>query len=173
MEINLAELRTRLIKLFPNLEKDFQIIADQNPDSNCISYSLGYMMFKVWPIEFSNGLNRYPDGSRIFWPKGLSSSESLDNFIKMYKMFKFEVCDNDSFEEEYIKIAIYTKDDIVTHACRQLHTEANVWASKLGIGGVIRHRLYSLKSNTYGDVACIMKRHISISSKQFRKLVEG
>lgn len=124
------------------------------------------MTFKVWPSIENVGLSKHLDGFLIFWPKSLSLDKSLNNFVKMYKLFKFEICDNDdSFEENYIKIAIYVNNEGVTHACRQLHTKDNIWASKLGDSVVIRHRLYSLESEKYGKVACIMKRHISISPK--------
>ena len=92
----------------------------------------------------------------------------------MYQIFGFVECDDDSFEKDYIKIAIYAdENNIVKHATRQLHTEENIWASKLGDEFVIKHKLHSLESKEYGKVVCIMKRHISIKKTNFRNIIES
>lgn len=54
MTIN--DFRTYLLIIFPKLEADFPIISDSNHLSNCISYTLGYITFKVWPSVEGVGL---------------------------------------------------------------------------------------------------------------------
>ena len=83
-----------------------------------------------------------------------------NNFIKAFELIGYKCCDNGDYENEYQKIALYSKPetrDICTHAARQLKN--GLWTSKLGKDCDIQHgSAYSIENNFYGEVRCFMKR---------------
>ncbi len=59
-------------------------------------------------------------------------------------------------EKGFIKIALFAKDNIPTHAARQLPN--GLWTSKLGILEDVRHSLSAISGGIYGSVVVVMKR---------------
>ncbi|WP_156796765.1 hypothetical protein [Cyanobium sp. PCC 7001] len=96
-----------------------------------------------------------------FWPLGPQDDDSLDHFIECFTSLGFEVCEDPSFVEGYIKLAIYIDDDgKPTHMARQLPDERS-WTSKLGEYEDIAHSdLSAMECKLYGKVGCIMQKSI-------------
>ena len=83
---------------------------------------------------------------------------SIENYIKYYKKYGYEIDDNSFLEIGYEKIILYMYGDIVTHASKQF---GDMWRSKLGAHNIIEHKLswiagYDYKN--YGHVRVRMKR---------------
>lgn len=150
---------------FPKLRDDkiFLLKSKKTKTYNCISFTLGFNIYTTWPTY--NGVVFTEKGTTNFWPKNLPLDESLDNFINMYKMFDYEVCDDDSFEKGYTKIAIFVKNEKVTHASIQINDK--LWASKMGELYDIQHQLYSLEGNEYGKIETIMRRRDDIPFSKY------
>ena len=83
----------------------------------------------------------------------------------MYKMFGYELCDDERFEKDYRKIAIFChKDtDVVTHAALQYGL--GIWTSKLGDSYTISHSLRDLEGNEYGEVRCFVRRPRTVTKE--------
>ena len=85
----------------------------------------------------------------------------LENYIKFFSLHGFELCDNETYEKNFEKIAIYIDEDgYVTHAAKQFN---DMWRSKLGSHEIIEHKLEWLSGydfNNYGKVGTIMKKNI-------------
>jgi len=129
--------------------KNWKIIYSENKllDFNCIAFVLD--VYDNWY-----------GSSTEFWPyKTMSRSPKLENYIKYFSTFGYNICNNDSFENEFDKIAIYIDSDgNVTHASKQFQ---NMWRSKLGESNIIEHKLEWLSGydfDNYGDIGAIMKR---------------
>ena len=69
--------------------------------------------------------------SEDFWPTGVTREETLQAYINAYKVIGYEICNSESFEEGFEKIAIYVDDNKKPkHAARQLSNGR--WTSKMG-----------------------------------------
>lgn len=138
------------------------VIGPESLKYNCIMYVLGGRSINVWPID-ERPVTFNIVGTKVFWPTDLSTDASLDNFIKFFNKFKYEVCDDDSYEKDFRKIALFCSDKTgaVTHAAL-MHNE-DIWTSKMGYGPVIKHRLSSLEGSVYGSVCCFMRRSKTIA----------
>ena len=69
----------------------------------------------------------------------------------------YSVCDGDTREPGYEKIAIYAFVGQFTHVARQL--DDGRWTSKLGNREVVTHPSpENLAQGIYGNVHCIMRR---------------
>lgn len=161
-----------LLRWFPKLNVyTTDLIEDVNPKYNCIAFTIGSRSFRMWPIDI-RPLEIISPEIRIFWPTELPNDDSLDNFIEMYKIFGYELCDNEKFEKDYRKIAIFCRKDtnIVTHAA--LQNRSGIWTSKLGDSYGISHMLRDLEGQKYGEVRCFVRRPITIT-KEFDFKVLG
>ena len=56
----------------------------------------------------------------------------------------------------HTKVALYTKNGIPTHACIQ-HNYI-YWESKIGSAGIIRHDLFEIEGDSYGQLTQIYKK---------------
>ena len=115
---------------------------------NCFAYSLD--IFDEWC-----------GASEKSWPYNiLSRSPKLDNYIKYYNLFGYNVCNNDKYESDYEKIALYIDNsNCVNHASKQ---NENMWRSKLGKYVIIEHELEWLTgfdAENYGNIGVILKRN--------------
>lgn len=154
-----------LTKLFPRLNPyTADVIGPVSIRYNCIAHTIGSRHFHIWPTDNRPYDESIPE-SPVFWPTELPKNESLSNFLKMYELFGYERCDDDSYSEKYRKIAIFCKKgtNIVTHGALQY--SQNIWTSKLGDGPVISHRLYELEGNMYGEVRCFVRRLRTITKE--------
>jgi len=123
---------------------------------NCIAWAAGDNRNFWWPIGGT-------------WPHNVPREESLEAFIQAYNTRGYQICDNESLEENFEKIAIYTdENNIPKHAAKQLPTGR--WSSKLGRGVDVEHELHNLRQyvlnitadNTdYGTVSVILKKPLS------------
>jgi len=116
---------------------------------NCIAYVLD--IFDIWCGPATN-----------FWPyETLPRSVKLDNYIKYFELYDYDVCENDSYEIGFTKIALYIdKYNFVNHAAKQFK---NSWRSKLGTSYVIEHKLDWISGDdfsNYGRIGVIMKKKI-------------
>ena len=134
---------------FPrSFDNKFVVIGKDTPsyEFNCIAWAFGDCSRWYWPDNNSNS----------FWPKTIPRANTLDNFIELFRLRKFELCDDGSFENGYIKIAIFCNSNGVTHAARQLPN--GLWSSKLGPFFSVLHTIESISNGEYGDVTRFMKK---------------
>ena len=112
----------------------------------------------IWPRESETSFYENDEGFVSFWPNDLNDSETLDNFLKFFYKFKFELCNNDNYEPDYQKIALFCipGTNKVTHA--SLMRGNGIWSSKIGYYHVILHQLHSIEGKDYGEVCCFLKR---------------
>lgn len=123
---------------FPNL-KNTQYCVKSNKDNryNCFAWALGYNNRSLpEDISYENAFD-------------------LDVYILLFKKHNFQPCSSDNLEEGFEKVAIYAKDNIPTHAARQL--PSGLWSSKLGKDIDIEHMLNGLEDSEYGKVCIILK----------------
>ncbi len=110
---------------FPNLSSSgFEITSDFSLGYNCIAWAAGDASRWWWPITGD------------YWPID-DDSTSADSFAHAFATIGYGPADNDSLEDGYDKIALFAKDDRVTHAARQLPN--GCWTSKLGSDVDIEH----------------------------------
>lgn len=147
----------QILAWFPGLkdDPDFKITSPSNPDYNCIAWAYYYSNRWMWP----GGVEEKVMDGFHYWPDGIADSTDVSAFIEAFNKKGFVICDNDSFEEGFRKIALYVNKGTTecTHAARQLNN--GKWTSKLGSFHDIQHGTpYSLEGDKYGVVYCIMKR---------------
>lgn len=134
---------------FPNIKNNNFIITSENDDYyNCISWAYGMSEISLCP-------NR----DRYYWPDNISNTEHINSFIELYKVIKYESCSDGILEDGYEKICIYEKDNIPTHASKQL--QDGMWTSKMGIYNDVKHSVFALNGGLYGDITIYMKRKIT------------
>lgn len=138
-----------LEKWHPKLQnKNYKIIPTKDLDKfNCFSFVID--IFDDWS-----------GSSTKIWHNPNNRYATAKNYIEFYSTYGFQVCDNELFEDGYDKIALYEKDNFITHACKQFN---NMWRSKLGCNVIIEHELEWLSgtvSENYGEIVAIMKRKI-------------
>ena len=92
----------------------------------------------------------------FYWESDLLREETMDAFVQLFKKYGYEICENALKERGFTKIALFAKDNIPTHAARQL--PSGLWTSKLGILEDARHTLFAISDGLYGSVALILKR---------------
>jgi hypothetical protein len=94
---------------------------------------------------------------RHYWPPTSKFSPNIDSLVEAYRTLGYEVCSDESLEEGFQKVALYSLDGEWTHAARQL--SCGLWTSKLGKGKDITHEHPDhLSDSPYGYVYCYMKR---------------
>ena len=160
-----------IIKLLPGLRLDLTAkeIGPASNRYNCIMHVIGGRLPNIWPTE-SKPIDVDVMGVKTFWPTDLSNDDSLETFISLFKKFKYDICDDESYDSKYRKIAIFCKKgtNIVTHA--SLQKDEAIWTSKLGQSILIQHLLYSIEGDAYGTVRCFMRRPVTIT-KEFDQSV--
>ncbi|MEZ0006272.1 hypothetical protein ABH942_001635 [Flavobacterium sp. 28YEA47A] len=139
------ELRT---PIFPNTYKiePFRITSPATQAYNCIAWAFGDDTKWYWPTP----------NNMYYWPKNIPAVEEADSFIRLYSLIGYQVCDTPQFEEGIEKITIFLKNNIPTHAARQLAD--GTWTSKLGSSNDVSHILESMNGGVYGDALIFMSR---------------
>lgn len=149
------QLKWIFINHFPGLATDnkFEITSPADPNYNCISWAM--MRSDRWTATPAG----YPHLDGVYWwPPGAEDGRDISCLIDAFRHEGFELCQDYSFEEEWLKVALYYNPNTNewTHAARQLRS--GLWASKLGESYDIHHGSpYTLESNIYGRVYCIMR----------------
>jgi hypothetical protein len=132
----------------------YSVTSPKTPNYNCVAWAAGEDHRPWWPIPY--------DTAPYYWPLGEQEDESLEVFIDCFRSLGYEMCDDDSFEQGFEKVAIYVdeEDDMPSHMARQL--ESGCWTSKCGDRQDITHQTLSAleggQDYGYGKVTCIMKR---------------
>ncbi len=161
--------------IFPNLKQDRLASKAGNATKyyNCIAYAIGdFTNISIWPIDNAPMKYFFFNKRRTFWPTDLKKNESLDTFIELFKKFGYEKCDDDTYDKNFRKIAIYCiENDVVTHAALQYNDK--LWLSKLGFDILLMHQIHSLEDTHYGKVACFMRRPITIKAEQDIAIVKS
>ena len=137
--------------LFPNLaDSDYEITEEASERYNCIAWALG-ITSQPWDC-FD------PDG---YWPESLPRNHWLPTIVRLFAQQGFEICEQDSIDPGFEKIALYAFIGKFTHVARQLND--GQWTSKLGNLETITHSssLQDISGGTYGSVHCIMRRPIA------------
>lgn len=140
-------------KLFPLLN-DYELIHNSdNTQYNCISYSVGIKDKWSWPYD-ENEIYEYDYDH--YWPvKNELSKDAFDEFYEYHGFEKMSLLDI-SYDPRYIKVALYTKNGIPKHATIQ--KDKIFWESKIGLLGIIKHDLFEIESNSYGELTQIYRK---------------
>jgi hypothetical protein len=134
---------------FPNSkEQPFFVTSPSAGEYNCIA----------WAVESQNAFY-WPAASRKFdWPKHLPRKATSEVFLQFFQQYGYEPCRNGEMEEGFPKIALFAKDNSLTHAARQLPN--GYWTSKLGGWVDVQHTLYAMEGGIYCNVSCFYRRKI-------------
>ena len=135
---------------FPKLRSSgYDITSPADPRYNCIAWAAERNDRWWWP--------NHPFDSGYYWPMAVPNDERLETFVTAFEMLGYEPCPDAPLETDFEHVAIFVKDDRVSHAARQLPD--GTWTSKLGPQEDISHELDALHDNNeYGKVAQIMRR---------------
>lgn len=141
------ELRS-LQKVFPLLtDSNCRITSARSSVYNCIAWALQHDDRWLEPAAT-------PDFSEDLF----EADYPLDVLIRTFENRLYAVCDSESLEIGFDKVALFGREGQWTHAARQLRN--GLWTSKLGKSFDIEHELHALASGAYGKVQVIMKRPI-------------
>lgn len=96
------DIKSELNRLFPNLPNDYnyELVSKNNTLLfNCIAYTLDIYDEWVWTSES--------------WPwKYVQRTPIIESYKLLYKYYKYEECNNDSYEVGYDKIVFYALNNI-------------------------------------------------------------
>lgn len=139
---------------FPNLvTQGYKLTSPDTIDYNCVAWAAEDDETWWWPDA----------QNQEYWPPGVPREETLEAFQQAFETLGYKVCEDDTLETGFQKIAIYLNaNKIPTHVARQLPD--GKWTSKLGSDEDIEHNnLQGLTGNPgYGEVACFMKKPIKV-----------
>jgi hypothetical protein len=144
-------------ELFPGLAgSDCRGTSPHDPDYNCIAWAAGEIGTWWWPGQ---------DVWKEYWPAGVSRERTRDAFVAAFASLGYALCEGDSLESGYEKIALFADaDGRPTHAARQL--PSGRWTSKLDKREDIEHELRGLEGELYGSVVLIMKRRLPLAAEE-------
>lgn len=131
--------------VFPELGRTgYAITSPPTLAYNCIGWAAGEDDRWWWP-DAAGG---------YYWPTRRAARRIDPAFAAAFATIGFAPSTNSNLEPDVLKIAIYARSGIPTHAARQL-ANGN-WTSKLGEAEDIEHALAGLVGPVYGDVALIL-----------------
>jgi hypothetical protein len=133
----------------PNLTADnYRITSPLSWEYNCIAWAVGLTDSWWWPVPGR------------FWPADVPRDETLEAVIAAFATRTFSSCSSSTLEAGLEKIAIYAKENVPTHAARQLSN--GWWTSKLGPSFDIEHaNLAALAGGVYGGPVAFLCRVIA------------
>lgn len=140
-----------LERIFPRLrDEGYKPTSPIEIGQNCVSYAAGDAQRRWWdPFK--------PDG---YWPDGLDRDDSIQTFVRLFESMGFKVCQDESVEPGFEKVAIYGTSGTFGHVALQLPSGA--WASKLGELEDIEHQtLAGLISVHYGHPVRYLRRQMA------------
>ena len=124
----------------------YEITGGASEEYNCIASAVG-VTAPWWGY-------RNPGD---YWPPSLPLNQEVGTIMQLFANEGYSVCDGDTREPGYEKIAIYAFVGQFTHVARQL--DDGRWTSKLGNREVVTHPSpENLAQGIYGNVHCIMRR---------------
>jgi hypothetical protein len=123
---------------------------------NCLAWAIQGDCKRWWEPKTESG---------CFWPKGVPMTYAFENYVKVFELFGYTSCSDESLVVGVEKVAIYrASDGSFTHVARQL--PSGVWISKLGQCEDIEHKTPdALTSTDYGVPSVYLQRRISIWRK--------
>lgn len=139
---------------FPKLIQSVNFLFKSKTDNkyNCIAWAL--IRDDLWVDAVDVEL----DG--IFWPATVPKGKDLFHLEALFKAYEYSKCDDFSFEDGFMKIALFEKEMKWSHAARQL--PSGQWASKMGMLEDIHHNSpHDLEGSGYGTIYLFMKRRNS------------
>jgi len=134
---------------FPNLSDKAKITSPETSKYNCIAYAAGDLERWWWPDTLHMD----------YWPAGCPRTEAIAAFQVAFETLGYQPCANADFDLSVEKIAIFHKNNVPTHAAKQIANR--VWSSKLGQSFDISHEINCLSGadeHTYGEIALFMCR---------------
>ena|SRR2546427_8820520 len=157
-----SESREEIESDFPKLRNvPYRIASDKNPRYNCVAFAAGDHE------RFWQNLGHPTKG--YFWPHGFSDDETVDGWVRVFRLLNFEVSTKEEAGSGFEVIAIYgTHEGNATHVATRKGNDP--WMSKLGKGHDIEHETLEFLECTvqhaseyehdpcYGRVAVYMKR---------------
>lgn len=137
---------------FPDLRAwGYQRTSEFTFDYNCIAWAAGESSRNWWPTPAVDGV------LRGYWPEGAPREETMDAFVKAFECIGYALCDDESYDAGYEKIALYADHSgKPTHAARQIDREQ--WTSKMGPYEDISHPLRAIEGDEYGRAVRFMRR---------------
>jgi len=143
------EKTTLATPLFPNsLETPFIITSPEARKYNCIGWALESDL-EWWEPDYENGV----------WFEDVDNERTIKNVEIVFQKFGFKVCEDETLEKGFLKIAVFSTDEIhFNHVARQL--ESGNWTSKIGVSFDVEHSLESMENGIYGNVVLFMKKKI-------------
>ena len=139
-----SSLPDSVFGLFEQLE-NFCVTSERTAAYNCIAWAAGREDDWWWPH------------GRGYWPLEKRGTEDVPAFEDAFRTLGYEPCTNGDLEQDVEKVAIYVKDNKVTHMARQVAD--GWWISKLGRAEDIKHESTSeLEGKEYGNVVRYMSR---------------
>lgn len=126
---------------FPNM-RNYKIVGGEDGSYNCIAWALGIK--DKWL------------GPQMNWPKKYDHGDSLRSFDDL--LFKFNASDvsDDSYDEGFVKLALFTHHEEPTHLAR-LQSDGT-WTSKMGGTYTLAHALSEMNGGyIYGNLEKIYK----------------
>ena len=137
-------------KTWPNLNEENGLpISRDDAFYNCLAFAVDDPTKKWWPVESDDAYD---------WPESFPKEETRESFIRaLHDFWGYDECAGGNFEDGYVKIAIYEKDNEPKHFAKQLPNGR--WASKLGGLEDIEHTtLEALEDGDYGKVVAYMRK---------------
>lgn len=142
--------RQLTLPAFPNSQSSpFEVTSEATGNYNCIAWAVGEINTNYWPS---------PEAF-FAWPPEIPRMEDLASFVLFFQKFGFELCGDSVYEAGFEKLAIFSNQNLPTHAARQLPD--GKWTSKLGKLEDVRHTLENISGGLYGEVAVMMKRPLN------------
>lgn len=134
---------------FPHsFNEPFEITSPASGEYNCIAWALLDLTHFIWPLRQRG----------FYWPKGLPMKETRSAFVDLFAKHGYKICDNGNLEKGFLKLALFEKDGIPTHAARQL--PYGKWTSKIGAHFDVSHSLKAMAGGRYGEVALFFKKPV-------------
>lgn len=84
--------------------------------------------------------------------------ETLEAFTQLFATKGYQVCVAGDLEAGFLKLALFEKDGLPTHAARQLAD--GKWTSKIGAHIDVKHSIQAMEGGRYGNVALFFKKLI-------------
>lgn len=125
-----------------------QKTSESTTKYNCIAWAVGDTTRAWWPDTAY--------ARQYYWPLGIPREATIEAFAKMFQGFGFSPCNSGEYEAGYVKIALYAKNRIPTHAAKQ--SDNGLWSSKLGDEEDLDHPLEALVGLHYGQVIMFFRK---------------
>lgn len=138
---------------FPNTQQSpFVPTSPWTVDYNCIAYACNVFNEWYWPPGNELWLN----GRFTVWPNGIPPNLQVGSFIMLFQSLGYQICNDGSHVVGVEKVAIFEKNNEVTHAARQ--NQDGSWTSKLGYDIDVQHTIDAMAGGFYGDPVQYLER---------------